>query len=722
MTVLKEPKYKWELAVAGLIHDIGKFYQKSTEDKINKVKVYRQAIEHTLIAEEFIKAHMDIFKQAFTLDEIDFITECAVRHHSNASYTPDRALPDKAKPEFRKYCNIICQADNLSSSERSETYVAGSGKSKKENATLEPPFVRLGGESKDSLSRVVTLDKVYKLAKWSEQSFKISDIGRYHTASNMTNFVKAFDAEVNTINADSKSELFSKLNNLIKEYTWCIPSDSKEIIRDVSLYQHLITTSAIAVAMYNDLRGMSLDEYGDKTDNFTFTSVMTKGEKEFDFLICHLNLVGAEDFVFNTKKFGLDVLDDIYLNTILLNKEVNKLMLNLITNCDITPASCVVQSGYERFILIGQAQLEEVKQTIYNANKHLLELYNGELYFSYKISDSTLNQHESAAPLFSKESEHWNNGLAEQMQTNGEWDLSKLILTTSGDNTCEKCGRPFNDECDYCESSKDILEELDETFKEFKHYLRKNSNKIGFIVVDADKVLEKMRNGFITDDIDHGTISRVATYSNIIANFFGDYLREQLGENVYLININSNKVIIACDMTNAVETTKDIIDMFNQYTLGKMTLSSSIYIFKVNERVNNLVYKSNTSLYMIKKIGGNRIYYKNKVYTIDELDRYLELKDLVYEFFESKRDKAIIRKIAKYSNMYKRYMQDGDILGLECIPLYTYNKNTAAKAFGDELFKIINDAFDSIFKNPKDLNSDLIMLESIVHDVEQSFR
>lgn len=106
-------KYRYEIATAGLIHDIGKLYQKSTNSSLYRSKSY----EHPLIAGDFVDKFKDVFLQVFSPLELDFIKECAVRHHTGQSF-PDSVNPDKASVEMRKYCNIINYADNISSGER----------------------------------------------------------------------------------------------------------------------------------------------------------------------------------------------------------------------------------------------------------------------------------------------------------------------------------------------------------------------------------------------------------------------------------------------------------------------------------------------------------------------------------------------------------------------------------------------------------------------------
>ena len=141
-------KYRYEIATAGLIHDIGKLYQKSTSSSLYRSKSY----EHPLIAGDFVDKFKDVFLQVFSLSELDFIKECVVRHHTGQAF-PDSVNPDKASDEMKKYCNIINYADNISSGERSGV---GGVHGNKEGAVMHP-ILTYAEKSKYGL-KVVTTD------------------------------------------------------------------------------------------------------------------------------------------------------------------------------------------------------------------------------------------------------------------------------------------------------------------------------------------------------------------------------------------------------------------------------------------------------------------------------------------------------------------------------------------------------------------------------------
>ena len=76
--------------------------------------------------------------------------------------------------------------------------------------------------------------------------------------------------------------------SILERYTWCIPSSTKDV-PDVSLYDHLKTTSAIALALfYYHYATHSLNSIADIKD---------KGVKKFLFVVSDLS--GIQDFIYS---------------------------------------------------------------------------------------------------------------------------------------------------------------------------------------------------------------------------------------------------------------------------------------------------------------------------------------------------------------------------------------------------------------------------------------
>ncbi|GAJ24812.1 unnamed protein product, partial [marine sediment metagenome] len=126
---------------------------------------------------------------------------------------------------------------------------------------------------RDHSGKVAPLDSIFSqisLGSKNDKDVKISD-KYYRYRINSINPLYSFPDKFTTLD---KNEIidhvmkfennlpdFSKLTafkgmlnvwlNLLEEYTWCIPSDTRYEKSDVSLFDHLRSTSAIAACLFN---------------------------------------------------------------------------------------------------------------------------------------------------------------------------------------------------------------------------------------------------------------------------------------------------------------------------------------------------------------------------------------------------------------------------------------------------------------------------------------
>ena len=108
-------KYLNEIKLAGLLHDIGKFYQKAGTGKtVAGVKV---GGHHALVSASFVEHYRSTFAKLGI--NVDAVKEMVQHHHTNGYDSTDVTV-NEAQDEFRPICNIVNYADNISSSERLE--------------------------------------------------------------------------------------------------------------------------------------------------------------------------------------------------------------------------------------------------------------------------------------------------------------------------------------------------------------------------------------------------------------------------------------------------------------------------------------------------------------------------------------------------------------------------------------------------------------------------
>lgn len=680
---MQSAMYKWEIAIAGLIHDIGKLYQKSDSKEVGGMRVRKNSDEHPLMASDFIDKHYKIFSNVKGL-EVEVIRLCAQHHHSG-SWGTNEIKVSGAPSEYRKYCQIINIADNLSSSERTidEEY------SHKELATLVPFFTRLKSE-------ITPRQYAFKLQKYSDNAFRIIKVpDEVHNREAMDKFIADFEKEVDNIEARTKQELFNQLNRVIRDYTWCMPAAVRESIRDVSLYQHLITTSAIATAIYSDLLACSSDE------KFTMASV---GTKDNNIKLVHLKLDNVENYILKTSTNGFNVLDEISKRKLYVSNEYSCIIRDILDGLDLTPANSVISSEFETYILVCEQSIEKFLRILQDRSECLKETFGADVYLAYSIQDLSFGAIESGnkklkhmTPVLSNAPEYMHNALEDSLKIGGKWKLDSFTLPLSF----------------YLDSSKYMDIELPESFETFKKSIRNFGNKIAFICIDGDKTIETMEKCFQSATVDDGTISRVSTYTNILGAFFNNYLRDNFPDE-YTININSNRLIMVSSIENIMGKVSDIRQMFKEYTLDTMTLSITVHTYNINEKIVDVIGKCNSSMVNLKKKGGNFVVYK-KLYLRDaDIERYIHISSLVYE---SCSNTSALRRLTTYSYMYKEYVESKDVLKLMCIPLYDRNKNNDTKELNQELIDIIDNAFNKVFSNEKVLSKELFLLGNIIEDV-----
>lgn len=670
-------KYRYEIATAGLVHDIGKLYQKSTSSSLYRSKSY----EHPLIAGDFVDKFKDIFLQVFSSSELDFIKECAVRHHTGQAFQ-DSVNPDKASGEMKKYCNIINYADNISSGERS---VVGGVHGNKEGAVMHP-ILTYAEKSKYGL-KVVNTEKTqqcYKLTKYSDYRLKITAYKTnnkelvYHSEEDYTKFISAFEKDVIAIKADTKEDFFNKLMFVIRDYTWCVPSDASDLVHDISLYQHLVTTSGIAVALYSN------------ADSEDFFNNFAKNASE-SWNVLTLTLDKAEEYVLGTSSYGVAVLDEINNNYAKVLSVIDTVVKSILDKYELTSSCILIQNNsFEKYIIVPSAVCDDIKDYLREVNQFLFNEFEGTLLFSYSLS-RLYNKEEKMKSLFSK-SDYYMQGIKSVLCDEGGWNSDKVFVG-------EKTGK-------YDKALSGVVPKVD-----IKSIVG-STNRFALVAIDADKVIDTMRTGFEGRD----TISRIATYSSILSDFFSDVIPSMFEDSI-IINVNANRVIFICNSDSVLENMTDLMDNFKAYTNDKLTLSIAVQLLNVNQRLFSLADLFDKHLRSIKESGGNAVYYSGLILTYDELQDYINTVAMITESVENGTPKSILHKLKLYSQMYRSYVDDGNVLGLK----FYSNFRGYPKKFADcspALFDFLSSHINAIGENPKEEDRLFYMLQSIAYDSE----
>jgi len=238
------------IALAGLLHDIGKFRQRCGFDDLNDFEMGFAVCDKQKCS-YLHAAHTSKAIEEMGLGSIKNFIQIAASHHK---FNLDGL--EKIIQEADRLASALDRKDSLEELKRDDFITVG----------LETPFsyTYLNKKPDTNYYKVQTLDGEIEITKNK----------RCNSKEDYENLYNKFVDEVKSSNFsfDNIND-FLKLKSILEKYLSFIPSSSYKTYPDVSLYDHLLATSAIAVAIKNgDGENFSLIQ-GDFTSiqNFIFS-------------------------------------------------------------------------------------------------------------------------------------------------------------------------------------------------------------------------------------------------------------------------------------------------------------------------------------------------------------------------------------------------------------------------------------------------------------------
>jgi len=241
-----ESKYLEEyhtVILAAFLHDIGKLLGRGSFRMLDKG-------QHPKFSSDFISAFNATFAK---VADADLLKELVQKHHQNERAFPPEFLVQSISDDHRRtLATLVSKADNLSSSERGE---AGEQYQDYKTTPLCSVVERLDSQSDEglrlrfhprSLPGTTATDMREALFPVAFTEYEPDEMNKL-----IQSFGAAFREFVNTSGDNVDFEcLFNHLSNIVYTHTWCVPSNTQEAVPDVSLFDHLKTTGAIAGCLY----------------------------------------------------------------------------------------------------------------------------------------------------------------------------------------------------------------------------------------------------------------------------------------------------------------------------------------------------------------------------------------------------------------------------------------------------------------------------------------
>ena len=237
------------VVLAALLHDIGKLIQRGKFPQLDRG-------QHPKFSATFVKAWEGIFAQ---VADLPLLEELVLKHHEDEQHFPAELLVQSIKDNhIRMLATLVSKADNLSSSER--------GKSNEQwqdykTTPLASVLERLDQEV-DKEAGEVSISRYHPLPLQHVDMLQtktiLTDKFEHYLPGELEKLITDFGSSFSSLFGSSQNQvdladfdcLLAHLLNILYRYCWCIPSNTQELVPDVSLFDHLKTTASIASCLY----------------------------------------------------------------------------------------------------------------------------------------------------------------------------------------------------------------------------------------------------------------------------------------------------------------------------------------------------------------------------------------------------------------------------------------------------------------------------------------
>jgi len=367
----KKDLFYTNLLYAALLHDIGKFWQRTNYNKSE----YKHPRNLDLSTDNIGKSGAHSKWSAEFFDkylELDEHSRDAVLFHHKQENAPTE--------EVRKKALLIQIADRLSSSERKEK------ESGEVTSPVNEPLISIFSNIANIKDNMVWDDQKLYYYPLKNLNFKLGDeavlipkagkksvISGYNLTPDYTHLWESFEKELLKI-TNKGSITIELLMQLLEKYCWAIPQAAYKHTPDISLYDHLKTTCAIASCLYQS--NQTYEEL-QKLKNQILKHEKTK---EPLFLLIKGDISGIHNFIFTIiPKFALKTLKGRSIFLEFLTEGIARTLLSELN----LPITNILYCGGGNFYLLAsvksEQQLEELRKRI---SFNVLQTIGTELYFA----------------------------------------------------------------------------------------------------------------------------------------------------------------------------------------------------------------------------------------------------------------------------------------------------------------------------------------------------
>lgn len=633
------------IAVAAFLHDIGKFIQRIAHDmgeslpedfpKENYQPQYKDGYSHAHASYTafFIKNQLKNIPEISNLEEL---VNLSAKHHMEDSKSNNLELYIKA-------------ADRISAGMDRETFkesgVQEISITDYRKTRLMSIFDEVKRETKDYFDRRFQ----YDLAPFDANS--IFPVPKTEQTSDYSTIREGFFAELNAITEKTLQKWFLAFDEINKKWTTFIPSASvKDVIPDISLYDHAKTTSALAQSLFI--------YHTNQANNITKKGIMdNKSEKKFLYFKAKFN--GIQNFIFSvgaeTNKKAAKILRGRSFYISLIMKRTAELLceeIGVAHTAIIMNAAGAITAIFPNTPETIQ-KIDKVYQII---NTWLIQKFYGETSISFSYTPASGHDFtEGLKELIDQTGKDLEKAKFRKIPLNKlgvvsqyfEKDEKPCVYcgkrpATEGDTICPVCNdliaigqnilskKPYQlkskifdiydtvNEYDY--DTLYVPKNADNTIKNFDELIRENKEigieALGVLKADIDnlgelfdEVSKVRRNTSSIEDnevleiLKGGSISRLVTFSRMIDSFWTIWLPEELAKNplfhnIYTVFSGGDDLFLIGKWDKIIDFAFFLKEKFDKYTCMNpaVTLSMGVAILKPGEPISKFYELSEYAL------------------------------------------------------------------------------------------------------------------------------
>lgn len=258
--------------------------------------------------------------------------------------------------------------------------------------------------------------------------------------------------------------------------------------------------------------------------------------------------------------------------------------------------------------------------------------------------------------------------------------------------------------------------------------LSAGSSRLAILKADVDNLGYLFADGMRDETRHYGTISRVSTLSRLLEMFFSGYISHLLHTdypNVYSVFSGGDDLFLIGPWDVMPEMALQIQQKFSEFSGENpcVTLSTAVFVASAKTNIALLAEQSEQELKHVKnsapkalypeKEGRNGVSFLGDIFSWEDLRGQLRHIETLRPAVGSV-PVGVLRRVAQYSLMYRRFLEDHDVLGLMFEPLLHYDR---ARNYTDKMPRCFLDYAEQLPKNAADyrtVNRDLYFAKTVV--------